>query len=141
MKKALIAMSGGVDSSVAALLTKNKGYDCTGIMMKVLPCHQEGSDDARRISAMLGMDFHLFDLTQEFEEKVIGNFISEYERGATPNPCIVCNKYLKFEALFNKASHLSCDTLVTGHYARIVYDKGSERYLLKKACIITPCLL
>ncbi len=131
MKKAIVAMSGGVDSSVAALLTIKKGYDCAGIMMKTSPCAPDESGDARKVAAMLGMDFHYFDLSAEFENTVIRNFISEYERGATPNPCVVCNKHLKFEALFKKAQPLGFDTLVTGHYARIEKDP-SGRYLLKK---------
>ena len=132
MKKAVIAMSGGVDSSVAALLTINKGYECAGVMMRFDACPKDDSADALRIAEALGMPFHLLDLSKEFEEKVIAKFISEYERGATPNPCIECNKHLKFEEIFNRCRDLGYDTLVTGHYARIVYDEASDRYLLKK---------
>ena len=125
-------MSGGVDSSVAALLTKNKGYECGGVMMRFSACPKDDSADARHIAEALGMPFHLLDLSREFEEKVISKFISEYERGATPNPCIECNKHLKFEEIFNRCRALGYDTLVTGHYARIVYDENRGRYLLKK---------
>ena len=137
MKKAIIAMSGGVDSSVAALLTKNAGYTCGGVMMRFSICPRDDSDDARAVAERLGMPFHLFDLSEDFEDKVVKKFISEYERGATPNPCIECNRHLKFEELFRRAMPLGYDTLVTGHYARIKYDEGSGRYLLKKG-VFTP---
>lgn len=137
MKKAIIAMSGGVDSSVAALLTKEKGYTCGGVIMKFSACPKDDSEDAKRIAAELGMPFHIFDLSAEFEELVIDKFISEYERGATPNPCVECNRHLKFEELFKRCQPLGYDTLVTGHYARITKDASTGRYSLRKG-IFTP---
>ncbi|MBE6544106.1 MAG: tRNA 2-thiouridine(34) synthase MnmA [Ruminococcaceae bacterium] len=137
MKKAIIAMSGGVDSSVAALLTKKMGYECGGVMMRFSACPNDSSEDAREIAKRLSMPFYLFDLSHEFEERVIKKFISEYERGATPNPCVECNRHLKFEELFKRCEPLGYDTLVTGHYARITKDISTGRYMLKKG-VFTP---
>ncbi len=144
--KALIAMSGGVDSSVAALLTKEKGYDCIGCTMKLwdLPgedgmqlkgsktcCSLDDTEDARSVAYRLGMPFYAFNYKDEFREKVICPFASDYEHGRTPNPCIECNRFLKFGKLFERARQLGCETIVTGHYARI--EQGPDgRYLLKK---------
>lgn len=144
-KKAVVAMSGGVDSSVAAFLIKNQGYDCIGATMKlfhnediVIPrknscCSLEDVEDARNVAHSLGIPYYVFNFTDRFREDVIDRFINSYETGATPNPCIDCNRYLKFEKLFYIAKELNYDYVVTGHYARIEYDKNSERYLLKKA--------
>ena len=137
MKKAMIAMSGGVDSSVAAILTKNSGYECAGVMMRFSACPKDESADAARIAESLGIPFYLLDLSDAFESRVIDKFISDYENGLTPNPCIECNKHLKFEELFLKSRELGYDTLVTGHYARIHYDESRGRYLLKKG-LFTP---
>ncbi len=119
--KALIAMSGGVDSSVCAYLAKRAGYECTGVTMKL--CQKDinstDADDAARVCASLGMEHITVDCTEEFKNKVIENFISQYEAGATPNPCIVCNRYLKFGYLMDMAESMGCDKLVTGHYARV----------------------
>ncbi|MBR2590721.1 MAG: tRNA 2-thiouridine(34) synthase MnmA [Clostridia bacterium] len=144
MKKAIIAMSGGVDSSVAALLTQNAGYSCIGATMKLYDsdslqnfsktcCTADDAQDARAVAAKLGMPFYVFNYLKDFDEKVIAPFVHAYESGATPNPCIECNKYLKFECLFDKMKELSCEYIVTGHYARIEYDTHKNRYLLKKA--------
>ena len=145
IKKALIAMSGGVDSSVAAFLTQQAGYDCMGAMMRlydndILPpadsntcCSLDDSEDARSVAFRLGMPFYVFNSKSEFEEKVIRNFISCYECGATPNPCIECNRHLKFDHFLRKALVLGCEYIVTGHYARIRYDEATGRYLLLKA--------
>lgn len=142
-KKALIAMSGGVDSSVAAYLTQCMGYDCMGATMRLFDngiigsdlestcCSLEDVEDARAVAYRLGMPFYVFNFTGEFEEKVIRKFVRCYECGATPNPCIDCNRYLKFEELLHRALVLGCDKVVTGHYARIVEENG--RFLLKKA--------
>lgn len=143
MNKALIAMSGGVDSSVAAYLTKEKGYECIGCMMKLYSnedaglqrmrtcCTSEDAGDARSVAYKLGIPFYVFNMSEDFREKVIDRFISCYEKGITPNPCIDCNRYMKFELLYEKARTIDCDVIVTGHYARI--EKDGERYVLLKA--------
>ena len=145
MKKALIAMSGGVDSSVAALLTKEAGYDCIGCTMKLwdypetegnVPrpkscCSLDDTEDARSVAYRLGMPFYAFNYKDEFREKVIEPFACSYERGETPNPCIECNRFLKFGRLYDRAKELGCDRIVTGHYARIARDE-SGLYVLKK---------
>ena len=144
-KKALIAMSGGVDSSVAAYLTCRDGFSCIGAMMRlfdnsILPQGQESSccslddaEDARSVAHRLGFPFYVFNSKGDFEEKVIQKFIRCYECGATPNPCIDCNRYLKFDHLMRKAMELGCDYVVTGHYARIRFDESAGRYLLYRA--------
>lgn len=141
--KALIAMSGGVDSSVAALLTQNMGYDCIGCTMKLFDnpstetarsrtcCALEDVEDARSVAFRIGMPYYVFNFKDDFRSKVIEKFIRSYESGMTPNPCIDCNRYLKFECLFERAQILGCDKIVTGHYARIEFN-GKE-YVLKKA--------
>ena len=122
MKKALIAMSGGVDSSVAAYLTMQAGYDCIGCTMKLH--HESGlpdeSADARAVAERMGIPFRVFDFTGLFREKVIGSFVDCYLSGRTPNPCIECNRNLKFAKLLECAAELGCDKLVTGHYAQII---------------------
>ena len=144
-KKALIAMSGGVDSSVAAYLMKKQGFSCIGVMMRLfdnnfLPEGQESSccslddaEDARSVAQRLGFPFYVFNSKGEFREKVIEKFIRCYECGATPNPCIDCNRYLKFDHLMRRGAELGCDYVVTGHYARIRRDESTGRYLLYKA--------
>lgn len=144
-KKAVIAMSGGVDSSVAAYLMKDKGFDCIGTTMKLfnndevyIPkehtcCSLEDVEDARSVANQLGIPYYVFNFKERFREDVIDRFVAAYETGATPNPCIDCNRYLKFEKLFHRAKELECDYVVTGHYARIEYDEHTGRYLLKKA--------
>ena len=126
--KALIGMSGGIDSSVAAFLTMQMGYDCIGATMKLW---SDVSEDAKSVARRLGIPFYSFDLAAEFEEKVICPFIADYESGLTPNPCIVCNRHLKFGAFLDKALELGCEKIVTGHYARIEYENG--RWQLRKA--------
>ncbi len=139
-KKALIAMSGGVDSSVSALLMQQAGYDCSGIYLHLCGAHllpdsasenQQAPLDAAAVCEKLEMPFHTFDLTKEFEKKVIDYFVSSYETGETPNPCITCNKHLKFGSLLEIAKDLGNDVLVTGHYARVEQDENSGRWLLK----------
>ncbi len=138
--KAIIAMSGGVDSAVSAYLIKKQGYDCIGATMRLFDkddetenscCSLRDVEDARQVAHRLGMEHYVFNFTGEFDEKVIKKFIHSYEIGATPNPCIDCNRYLKFEKLFNRMKELDYDYIVTGHYARI--EKDGDRYLLKKA--------
>ncbi len=135
-KKALIAMSGGVDSAVAAYLMQRQGYDCMGAMLRLRrgADGQCGSDadaaDANAIADRLGIPFAVYDFSEKFQEAVVASFVRSYEEGATPNPCILCNQYLKFGSLFEVAADLGADCLVTGHYARIALENGG--YQLKK---------
>ena len=141
--KALIAMSGGVDSAVAAYLMQQKGYHCIGCTMKLYHneelaishahtcCSLDDVEDARSVAYHLGMPHYVFNFSDTFRETVIRNFIESYRTGRTPNPCIDCNRYVKFEALYERARVLGCDCLVTGHYARIEREKG--KFVLKKA--------
>ena len=143
MDKVLIAMSGGVDSSVAAFLMKEQGCQCIGATMKLFHnedigvkrtktcCSLEDVEDARSVAFRLGIPYYVFNFSDDFKGQVIDRFISSYERGATPNPCIDCNRYLKFERLYERARILGCDAIVTGHYARIEQENG--RWLLKKS--------
>ena len=143
MKKALIAMSGGVDSSLAAKLMKDKGFDCIGCTMKLYHnedvgiersrtcCSLDDVEDARSVAYKLGMPFYVFNFTEAFRDTVIRKFIESYEKGITPNPCIDCNRYMKFDKLFERAKILGCDYIVTGHYARIEEQDG--KFVLKKA--------
>lgn len=144
-KKVLIAMSGGVDSSVAALLIKEQGYDCTGITMMLYDnddiglkkentcCSVDDIADARAVCCNLGIPYYVFNFKDSFNEQVIDRFIKAYEEGATPNPCIDCNRYIKFDRLLHRMKELDMDYVVTGHYAQIEYSEESDRYLLKKA--------
>ena len=145
-RNALIAMSGGVDSSVAAALMCRDGYSCIGVTMKLYAneevgvprehscCTLSDVEDARSVAEHLGMPYYVFNFTDDFARKVIDRFVSAYEEGATPNPCIDCNRFMKFEELYVRAKALGCDTIVTGHYARVAYDEGRKRWLLKKSC-------
>ena len=143
--KALIAMSGGVDSSVAAYLMQRAGYQCVGATMRLCDnallgkdqesscCSLDDVEDARSVAYRLGMHFYAFNHTADFREMVVDKFIHCYEQGGTPNPCIDCNRHLKFDALLQKALVLGYDCIATGHYARIEQDSASGRYVLKKA--------
>jgi len=131
-------MSGGVDSSVAALLLKNEGYDVSGVTMclgistedDAKCCGAAAIDDAKRVCDRLNIPHYVFDYAAQLEEKVIANFISEYQKGRTPNPCVECNRYLKFGSLLDKALTLGFDFLATGHYATI--EKNENGYCLKR---------
>ena len=141
--KALIAMSGGVESSLAAKLMKDKGFDCIGCTMKLYHnedagiessrtcCSLDDVEDARSVAYKLGIPFYLFNFTDAFRDTVIRKFIESYENGITPNPCIDCNRYMKFDKLYQRAKTLGCDYIVTGHYARIEEQAG--KFVLKKA--------
>ena len=131
-KKAMIGMSGGVDSSVAAWLTAQAGYDCIGATMRLHISDGNDADDARHVAERMRIPFHVFDFSDEFCRLVKDSFVHAYEQGLTPNPCITCNRYLKFGAFLRKAQDLGCDKIVTGHYAQIRQDKNG-RYLLAKA--------
>lgn len=144
MSKAMIAMSGGVDSSVAAFLTLQQGYEVIGATMKLFDkddigiqektcCSLDDVMDAKSVCARLGIDHYVFNMKDEFAADVMRRFAETYRDGATPNPCIDCNRYIKFGGLLRRAEQLDCDYIVTGHYASIEFDKTSGRYLLKKA--------
>ncbi|MBQ6678715.1 MAG: tRNA 2-thiouridine(34) synthase MnmA [Lachnospiraceae bacterium] len=136
-------MSGGVDSSVAALLSVRKGDSCAGCTMKLYEnedagvprekgcCSLDDIEDARSVAFRLGMPYYVFNFTEDFREKVISRFVDAYESGRTPNPCIDCNRFLKFERLYERARTLGYDRIVTGHYARITEENGC--FFLKKA--------
>lgn len=127
MKRVLIGMSGGVDSSVAALLLKKEGYEVIGVTMILFEdpnisvgcLSNEVVKDAKKVCEALGIEHHTLELKEEFKCKVIDNFINCYQKGETPNPCVECNKFLKFGALYEKAKELNCEYIATGHYAKI----------------------
>ena len=142
--KVLVAMSGGVDSSVAAKILKSKGFDCVGCTMKLYDdpvtdenaCHTCCSEsdvfDAKSVAFSLGMPYYVFNFKDGFKEKVIDKFVESYLRGSTPNPCIDCNRYMKFDKLFERMVQLNCNFVATGHYARI--EKSEDGlFILKKA--------
>lgn len=143
-KKVLIAMSGGVDSSAAALLLRGEGYRCIGATMRLYDnemialdsntcCSLDDVEDARSVARRLDIPFYVFNFKDDFEKHVICNFVSCYEQGLTPNPCIECNRHLKFDRFLRRAEELGCDYIATGHYARIRYDESTNRYLLCRA--------
>ena len=144
-KSTLIAMSGGVDSSVAAWLMLQQGYRCEGTTMRLYRnsdiglsqfhtcCSQRDIDDASEVAFQLDIPYEVLDFTLDFKEQIIEKFIRTYEAGGTPNPCIDCNRYMKFEKLLRFAREKGLEYVVTGHYARIEFDPASGRYLLKKA--------
>ena len=143
MEKALIAMSGGVDSSVAAWLMKDAGYECMGATMRLYNnqkfndqesscCSLDDVEDARSVAFRLGMPYYVFNFTEDFEKQVMDKFVTCYECGLTPNPCIDCNRYLKFDLLLRRAVTLGCDYIVTGHYAQIRQGENG-RYSMYKA--------
>ena len=144
-KKALIAMSGGVDSSVAAYLMQQAGYDCIGVTMRLFDngdanlssekscCSLSDVEDARAVCGRLGIPYYVFNFKDRFRSCVMDRFVDAYENGRTPNPCIDCNRFLKFDYLCQRAEELGCDCIVTGHYARIEQDAQTGRWLLKRA--------
>lgn len=142
-KKVVVGMSGGVDSSVAAYLLKEQGYDVIGVTMQIWQdedraveeenggcCGLSAVDDARRVAAALEIPYYVMNFKKEFKEKVIDYFVQEYLHGRTPNPCIACNRYVKWESLLKRSMDIGADYIATGHYARVVQLENG-RYTLK----------
>lgn len=134
--KVVLGMSGGVDSSVAAVLLKEQGYEVIGLMMHLwvdkssenaLENQISSENDAKKVADILGIEFHIVDFEKEFKEDVVNSFLSEYEKGVTPNPCVYCNKKIKFGRFYDKALELGADFISTGHYAKIVKDENGNK--------------
>lgn len=142
-KRVLLGMSGGVDSSVAAILLQEAGYEVIGVTMKLWEsddeyieggcCNMNSAMDAKNVCAMLHIPHYVLNFKEEFNKCVIADFISEYKKCRTPNPCIECNKYLKFGLMYKMAKELECDYIATGHYAKIEYSEKYKMYVLKKS--------
>lgn len=145
MKKVMVAMSGGVDSSVAALLLQQQGFDLCGVTLSLYSnsdiglcdtktcCSLDDVEDARRVCARLGIDHFVFNMKTQFNQGVIEPFAEGYRRGETPNPCIECNRSIKFSGVLARAQQLEYDAIATGHYVQREYDAAAGRWLLKKA--------
>ena len=133
-EKVLLGMSGGVDSSVSAILLQKAGYEVIGCTMNLLEEPNEQSiEDAKNVCKKLGIEHHVFDCRKEFRCQVIDKFIKEYENAKTPNPCVECNKYLKFGVFYEKAKELGCKYIATGHYAKKEYSEKYQQYVLRKS--------
>ena len=136
MKKVLLGMSGGVDSSVSAILLKNAGYDVIGVTMHLYEggcCNISSVMDAKQVCKNLGIEHVILDYQKEFKDIVINDFIDEYSNCLTPNPCVICNKFFKFGLMYKKAKELGIDYIATGHYAKCEFDEKYNQYVIKKA--------
>lgn len=138
-RRVLVAMSGGVDSSVAAALLRDQGHDVTGVTLRLWGgesdsgcCAADDVEDARRVAAQLGIPHYVFNLADEFEARVVAPYVDAYERGETPNPCIACNQTMKWGRLFERALAMGFDALATGHHARIEHDPASGSVTLRR---------
>lgn len=144
-KRVVLGMSGGVDSSVAAYILKEQGYEVIGVTLSQLPHDEEFDDnvggccsissvlDAKAVAHQLDIPHYVMNFKGLFERKVINYFVDEYLQGRTPNPCLACNKHVRFNEFLEKAKGLGADYLATGHYAKVEYDKATDRYLMKKS--------
>ena len=148
MSKVVVGMSGGVDSSVAAYLLKEQGYDVIGVTMQIWQdeeqavqeenggcCGLSAVDDARRVAAALEIPYYVMNFKKEFKEHVIDYFVEEYQNGRTPNPCIACNRYVKWESLLQRSLSIGADYIATGHYARVVQLENG-RYTLRRSATL-----
>lgn len=143
-QRVFLGMSGGVDSSVSALILQRKGYEVSGVNLRLFNnedlgesrdktcCSLSDAEDARAVASRLGIPFYVFDFSEVFRNTVISNFVSEYEAGRTPNPCVECNRSVKFGAMLQRALTLHNDYVATGHYAQIARDEQTGRWLLKR---------
>ncbi len=142
--RVLVAMSGGVDSSVAAAILRERGHDVVGVAMRLTPeppagaarrratcCSHEDFEDARRVAERMDFPFYVVDLREDFATRVIGNFVGEYLAGRTPNPCVMCNREIKFDRLWSRARAIGAEFIATGHYARIEADAAGRRRLMR----------
>ena len=148
MEKVVVGMSGGVDSSVAAYLLKEQGYDVIGVTMQIWQdeeqavqeenggcCGLSAVDDARRVAAALDIPYYVMNFKKEFKEHVIDYFVEEYQNGRTPNPCIACNRYVKWESLLQRSLSIGAEYIATGHYARVVQLENG-RYTLRRSATL-----
>lgn len=142
--KVVVGMSGGVDSSVAAYLLKEQGYDVIGVTMQIWQkdgaveqdggcCGLSAVDDARRVCQKLEIPHYVLNFREEFKKDVIDYFLEEYQQGRTPNPCIACNRYVKWESMLRKSIQIGAQYIATGHYAKIIQDEQTGRFMLKRA--------